>query len=127
VKAVLAEDPGDFPGAELAASVGMADRAFRVAQGDCVLDRPRGKRELHADVDRVANDPVREHVLDRTEIELPSPGWVFGYVGQPDLVRSRSGEPVPDPATLILCCQEIVVNGRAGFPGLPHLLRVGSP
>ncbi|HNC14509.1 MAG TPA: hypothetical protein PLV77_01270, partial [Solirubrobacterales bacterium] len=47
-------------------------------------------------------------------------------VGQPNLVRGFSGEPVPDPSMPILKRQKIVVNGRAGFPGLPLLLRVGS-
>ena len=92
-----------------------------------MLDRPGGKGGLHSDVDRVANDPVREHVLHGAEVELSFPGWVLSYVGQPDLVRARCGEPVPDPSMLILCCQEIVVNGRAGFPGLALLLGVGSP
>src|SRR3954447_23610293 len=51
-----------------------------------------------------------EHVLDRTQVDLPLAGGVLGNVGQPQLVRRGSGEAALD---------QVVMHGRSGPLGFP--------
>jgi hypothetical protein len=51
--------------------------------GDRHLDGGDDEPGLHALVDRPAHDPVREHVLDRCDVELAFVGAVLGEVGEP--------------------------------------------
>ncbi len=105
----------------------MADRAIGVPESDRVLDRPSRERRLHPDVDRVPDDPVREHVLDRAKVNLAFAGVMFGDVGQPDLVRAGCFEAVNYPAILILGGEEVVMDrwsrpaGLAPLPGMAGL------
>jgi hypothetical protein len=69
----------------------MNDRALRVSQDDRVAQRRHRQGGLHPRVDGVADDLVGEAVLDRTQVQLPFPGAVFGDVGQPDLVGCSGG------------------------------------
>jgi hypothetical protein len=50
----------------------------------------------HPLVDRVADDPVAEQVLDRAAVQLAFGGGVLGDVGDPDLVRLGGGEVASD-------------------------------
>ena len=70
----------------LATAVGVHDRPDRRADGHGVTQRRDGQRRGHPGVDRVADDPVGVHVLDRAEVELALLGGVLGDVGQPHLV-----------------------------------------
>jgi len=47
----------------------------------------------HAVADRVPDDPVGEHVLDRTEVELAFARGVLGDVPEPQPVRFVRPEP----------------------------------
>ena len=80
------------------------------ASGDRVVEGGDGDPRLHPVVDRVADDPVREDVLDRAEIQLPFAGPVLGDVGEPQLVRApRRGE---------LPAHQVVVGRGAGLLAL---------
>ena len=77
----------DFPGAKLPAAVGVKDAAGDVASpGDRVVERGDSQSGLHPLVDRVADDPVGEHVLDRADVELAFTCPVLGDVGEPQVV-----------------------------------------
>ncbi len=83
----------EFPRSELTATIAVHHDSLRVAAvGDGHLECVHGDAGLHPGVDRVADDLVREHVLDRAEVELPLRGPVLGDVGQPQLVRAIGGE-----------------------------------
>ena len=51
-----------------------------------------GDAGLHPRIDRIPHDPVREHVLDRTHVELSFQRAMFGDVGQPQFVGRAGGE-----------------------------------
>ena len=71
-------------GAELRAAVRVHDHSGGPASvGHCHLERVDGDAGLHPGVDRVAHDPVGEHVLDRTQVDLALASAVLGYVGEP--------------------------------------------
>ncbi len=93
----------------MTAAVGVKDAAGHVytAAGDGHLDRSDDEAGLHARVDRIADDPVREQVLDRAAVELALVGPVLGDVGKPHDVRSRRSE-VPT--------HDIIVGRGAGLP-----------
>jgi hypothetical protein len=82
--------------------------------GDGVAQGRHGQAGLHPRVDRVADDPVGVGVLNRTEIQLPFAGPVFGDVGQPQPVRPWSGEPAGD---------QVIVRRRPRLSGLGVRLR----
>ena len=94
-------------GAELGPAVGMHDHPGGPASvGHCHLERVDGDPGLHPRVDRVADDPVGEHVLDRAQVDLALAGAVLGDVGQPQRVGALGAE---------LPVDQVVVDGRAGF------------
>ena len=66
------------------------------------FERVNGQARLHPGVDRVADDLVREHVLDRTQIQFSLTSSVFGDIGQPQLVWSIIGE---------LAFDEVIMHG----------------
>src|SRR6218665_3853462 len=99
------------------------------AHHDDVLERPHGQSRLHSGVDEVSDDPVSEHVLDRTEIEPALSAPVLGDVSEPQLVELVSGELIPDPPVLVSDGAELLMNRSAGhagccdpcfFPNLDH-------
>ena len=47
-------------------------------------------------VDRPADNSARVSVKDDAAVDLPFPGWVFGDVGQPQLVGRRTSELTAD-------------------------------
>ena len=88
-------------------AVGMHDHPGGPASvGHCHLERVDGDPGLHPRVDRVADDPVGEHVLDRAQVDLALAGAVLGDVGQPQRVGALGAE---------LPVDQVVVDGRAGF------------
>ena len=102
----------EFPGSELAAPVGAVDAAVDVTAADgSVVERGDGEAGLHPSVDGVADDPVREQVLDGAPVEL-----ALGGVGEPDLVRSLRGE---------VSTGQVVTGRGAGLGGLA-ILRFGE-
>jgi hypothetical protein len=94
------------------------DRADWLAAGD--RGSQRGDSELggHPFGDRVADDPVRKHVLDRAAVELPFDGRVLGDVGQPHRVGPIGGE---------VALYQVVVHRRPGPLARPALLRRRRP
>src|SRR5699024_2983449 len=78
-----------------------------------------GQARLHSGPDRVADDPGGVDVLDRAHIQLALIGPVFGYVGQPQLVDSRSTELVPNPTIGIGTDAQAVVNSCAWLLSTP--------
>ena len=87
-QAVAGERPVHLPGAKLRSAVGVQDAAVhRPAAGDGHLDRGDDGPGLHALVDGPADDPVREQVLDRAEVELALAGAVLGQAE-----RARAGD-----------------------------------
>ncbi len=107
----------EFPGSELAAPVGAVDAAVDVTAADgSVVERGDGEAGLHPSVDGVADDPVREQVLDGAPVELALGGAVLGDVGEPDLVRSLRGE---------VSTGQVVAGRGAGLGGLA-ILRFGE-
>ena len=91
----------------LGPAVGMHDHPGGPASvGHCHLERVDGDPGLHPRVDRVADDPVGEHVLDRAQVDLALAGAVLGDVGQPQRVGALGAE---------LPVDQVVVDGRAGF------------
>ena len=76
------ECPVDLPGAKLTAAVRMQDAAGDVTSaGDGHLDRGNDEAGLHAFIDVPADDPVREHVLDRAHVQLLLPRPMLRDVG----------------------------------------------
>jgi len=64
----------------------------RVTPPDRHLQSVDREARRHVVVDRVANDPVGEHIFDRTQVELAFAGPVLGDVGQPQRLGSGRGE-----------------------------------
>jgi len=87
------------------------DGAGRLAVGDRGAQRADGEVGGHAIADRVADDPVGEHVFDRAAVELPLGGGMLGDVGQPDNIGCWRREVPLD---------QVVVHRRTG--GLPAAL-----
>ncbi len=103
----------EFPGSKLAAPVGVEDVAGDVtAVGGSVVERGDGEAGLHPSVDGVADDPVREQVLDGAPVELALGDAVLGDVGEPDLVRDLRGEVSTD---------QVITGWGAGLGGLAIL------
>ena len=96
----------------------MQNRAIDLALPDCVAGRCDGQGRFHPGVDRVADDLVRPHVLDRAEVDFALIGAMLGDVGQPQLVRACRGEVPLDM---------VVVDGRAGFAPQAAFLREHGP
>jgi hypothetical protein len=96
------------------------DGADRLTAGDRCPQRRDSELGGHSIGDRVADDPVGEHVFDRAAVELALERGVLGDVGQPDGVRPIGGEVPLD---------EVVVHGRARRLGAapPALLGGGRP
>ena len=92
----------------------MKDAAGYVAAaaGDGQLDRGDDEPGLHSRVDRVADDPVGEQVLDGAAVELAFVGPVLGEVRYPHHVGGGGGEVPAD---------EVVVGRGAGFGALVAL------
>jgi hypothetical protein len=90
-----------------------------LAAGDGRAQRGHGKAGCHALVEGVADDPVREQVLDGAAVELALDGRVLAEVADPGRVGPVGGE-VP--------LEEVVVHRRARRLGAatPALLR-GRP
>ena len=108
--------PVEFPGAELAAAVRMQDAPGHVAAaGNRVVERRNRKAGLHPVIDRVANDPVRVHVLDSAQVQLAFVGTVLGEVGQP---HSLAASAVKSRRTR---------SSWAGVPGLVVFRVFGLP
>src|SRR5690606_30288978 len=117
--------PLDSP---LAAALGVDDAAGDVAAHlHGVLPRLDGQSGLHPRADRVPDDLVPVHVLDRAHVELALIGPVLRYVGQPELVRAGGGELVPGTAVLVGDGAEVVVDGWAGLLALALLLPEHAP
>ena len=75
----------------------MQDAAGDVtSSGDGHLDGGDDEAGLHAFVDRPADDPVREHVLDRAAVDLAFPRPVLGDVAQPESVGLCASEVALD-------------------------------
>ena len=77
----------------------------RVPPCHCRFEGRDSQTGFHPIADRVADDPVRVHVLDRTQVELAFLGSVFGDIGEPQSVWSIRGEDAAD---------EIIVHRRPG-------------
>jgi hypothetical protein len=100
--AMASECPVNLPSAELRPTVAVKDAAgaVTVSAGDGHLDRGDDEAGLHALVDRPPHDPVREHVLDRAEVELALIGGVLGVgVGPERPAVIRSVDASSDSAT----------------------------
>jgi len=68
-------------------TITVNDTARNVAaHHDDVLQHPHGQTRLHSGADQVSDDPVSEHVPDRTEIEPALSALVLGDLGEPQLV-----------------------------------------
>lgn len=85
------------------------------ASSDSVIERCDCEPGLHPRIYGVADDPVGEDVLERTDVELAFIGPVFGDVTDPQFVRRVGLELVPDPALLVRHRAEVVVDRRAGL------------
>src|SRR5437763_12389035 len=97
----------NFPSAKLAAPVRMQNAAGNLtATRDGHLDRGEHEAGFHAAVDRPADDPIREDVLDRAEVELAFVGAVLGDVREPQPVRCVRVE---------LATDEVVMRGRSAL------------
>ncbi len=79
----------------------------RASPGHCRFEGGHSAPGLHPIADRVADDPVRVDVLDRTQIELALIGAVFGNVDEPQAIRLVRSEDAAD---------EIVVHRRPRSP-----------
>jgi hypothetical protein len=77
----------------------------RLPSSDCGAQRRDGELRGHSFVDRVADDPVAEQVLDRAAVELALGRGVLGDVGDPDGVGCVGGEVALDV---------VVVHRRSG-------------
>jgi hypothetical protein len=106
-------------GPELTAHVEMDHCGDRPAPQDGA--RRASTRELggHPGRDRVADGSAAAGVLNRAQVELAFSGGVFGDVGQPQPVDSRSAVKVR--STRSSC------NGGPGLRGPPTLLRARRP
>ena len=94
----------------MTAPVRVDHRADRAAKPDRVANGRDRERCLHPIIDRVADDPAREDVLDRTQVERALVGTVLGDVGEPQLVGCSGAEDAPD---------QIIVDGGSGPVALP--------
>jgi len=95
----------EFARPELATAVRINNRAHRAALRYSIVERSDRQGRLHSTIDRVPNNPVRPHILDRAQVQLPLIGAMLGDVGQPQLVRILRGE---------LAVDEVVMDRRAG-------------
>jgi hypothetical protein len=76
--AVAGQRPVQFPGTKLRSPVGVKDAASDLtAAGDRGLDSGDDNRRAHPLGDRMADDPVREAVLDGAEVKLVLAGAVL--------------------------------------------------
>src|SRR5699024_12880478 len=120
--AVTAQSPSEFLRSELAAAVAVGHASGHVTPpGHSHLEGIDSQPGLHPRADRIANDPRRVGVLDRTEVQFALIRMVLRNVGQPQLDRAISSKLVPGPPVGIDNRAQIVVNGWAGF--LPVLDR----
>jgi hypothetical protein len=87
------------------------------AAGDRGLDSGDDNRRAHPLGDRIADDPVREAVLDGAEVKLVLVGAVLGDVGEPQPVRGRGVELAADQ----------VVMSRSGTMSSASLASPDSP
>ena len=69
---------------------------LRLVSSNRVIERVDGDAGFHPRIDRIPDDPVGEHVLDRTHVELAFQGAVFGDVGEPQFVGRAGGEVPAD-------------------------------
>lgn len=65
---------------------------------------PGGQPRLHSFVDAVADDPVGERILDRTQVELALTSTMLSNISEPQLIWRISDEVPLD---------QIVMSGRA--------------
>ena len=102
-----------LPASKLRSPVGMQHAAGDVTTpGDRVVQRVDRDAGLHPRVDRIAHDPVGEHVLDRAKVKLAFQRAMLRDVRQPQLVRHRRGEVPLD---------EVVMDRWAGLRALAPL------
>lgn len=95
---------------------------------DSILESSDGQARLHPGVDRVPDDLVGEHVLDRAEVQLALRGLMLGDVSEPELIRSLGGELMPYSALLVGDGAKVVMNGGTGlFTVLAPLLPEHGP
>jgi len=85
--------------------------------GNGHLEGVDGELGGHAPVDRVADDPVGEHVLHCAQVELGVPGPVFRNVREPQVVGPVSSE---------FTAHEIVMNRGPGTLARPSPDRVAA-
>ena len=103
-----------LPASKLRSPVGMQHAAGDVATpGDRVAQGVHGDAGLHPRVDRIADDPVGEHVLDRAKVKLAIQRSMLRDVRQPQLVGRGCGEVPLD---------EVVMDRWAGLRALAPLL-----
>ena len=82
---------------KLASSVGMQDASGDVtAAGNSVAQCVDCDAGLHPGIDRIADDAVREHVLDHEHANLTFKRAMFGNVAQPQLIGLAGGEVALD-------------------------------
>lgn len=69
----------------------------------------------------MADDPVREDVLDRTEIKLSFLGGMFGNISNPHLVglAGSSSEIMASHPMGINMCDQVIMNRRARTLTIP--------
>ena len=82
-----------FPTSKLRSAVGMEHAAGAVTTpGDGVVQCVDCDRGFHPRVDRITDDTVGEHVLDRTNVQFAFKCSMLGDVRQPQFVSPSRGE-----------------------------------
>lgn len=113
----------------------MHDGAIGVAHGNCRPQCVDGKVRSHVLGNRPADDAVREHILDRTEVKLAFVCPVFGVgVGlqrRVDISVDRFLQPALRTGRATLTAsgspQIHAVVGSDAFVGIVHGLRMRVP
>lgn len=126
----MGESAQEFPAPKLRSSVAVDDAAGHVtAHQGSVLECSDGQARLHPRVDRVSDDPVAEHVLDRANVELALARFVFRDIGQPELVGGVGNELVPGSPVLVGDGATVVVDRWAGLAAVaaPFFPERGPP
>src|SRR6185437_5202219 len=103
----------------LGPSVRVHDAASHLAApGNRVVQGGGRQPRFHPRVHAVADDPVGEHVFDRTDVQLAFLGRMFSNIGQPQLIWFISSKDALD---------EIVMHRRPGLAVLAALLTEHTP
>lgn len=91
--------------------------------GGGVVEGGDDEAGLHPAVDGPADDPVREHVLDGTQVELSLAGGMLGDVREPQAVRGIRAEVPAHQVVMrrgVSVCFGCSCNGHSRWPQAPR-------